>query len=33
VCHCYKENDKIIRIFSGRKATQKEKKFYIEGGK
>jgi len=28
VCHCYKENDKIIRIISARKATTKEKKQY-----
>jgi uncharacterized DUF497 family protein len=24
VCHCYKESDDIIRIFSARKATKKE---------
>jgi uncharacterized DUF497 family protein len=28
VCHCYKENDKIIRLFSARKATTKERKQY-----
>jgi uncharacterized DUF497 family protein len=28
VCHCYKENDGIIRIFSARKATPKERKQY-----
>ena len=28
VCHCYKENDKIIRIISARKATPKERKQY-----
>jgi len=28
VCHCYKENDKIIRIISARKATVKEQKQY-----
>jgi uncharacterized DUF497 family protein len=28
VCHGYKENDDIIRIFSARKATKKEEKFY-----
>jgi len=28
VCHCYKENDKIIRIISARKATAKEQKQY-----
>ena len=31
VCHCYKENDSIIRIISARKATLKERKQY--GGK
>ena len=28
VCHCYRENDEEIRIFSARKATKKEKKEY-----
>jgi uncharacterized protein len=28
VCHCYKENEKIIRIISARKATPKERKQY-----
>ncbi|MFH1505063.1 MAG: BrnT family toxin [Candidatus Omnitrophota bacterium] len=28
VCHCYRENDKIIRIISARKAAKKEKKQY-----
>ena len=28
VCHCYKENDNVIRIISARKATQKERKQY-----
>jgi hypothetical protein len=28
VCHCYRENDKIIRIISARKATRKEEKQY-----
>ena len=28
VCHCYRENDKIIRIISARKATAKERKQY-----
>ena len=28
VCHCYKENDSIIRIISARKATTKERKQY-----
>ena len=31
VCHCYKENDEIIRIISARKATKNETKNY--GGK
>jgi uncharacterized DUF497 family protein len=28
VCHCYRENDEIIRIISARKATTKEQKQY-----
>ncbi|MCL2557938.1 MAG: BrnT family toxin [Treponema sp.] len=28
VCHCYKENDDTIRIFSARKATRNEAEFY-----
>jgi len=28
VCHCYKENDEIIRIITARKATKKESKYY-----
>ena len=28
VCHCYRENDKYIRIISARKATAKERKQY-----
>ena len=31
VCHCYRENDEIIRIISARKATKNETKQY--GGK
>jgi len=31
VCHCYRENDETIRIFSARKATKNEKNSY--GGK
>ena len=31
VCHCYRENDVIIRIISARKATKNESKHY--GGK
>ena len=29
VCHCYRENDNIIRIFSARKATKNETNTYI----
>jgi uncharacterized protein len=28
VCHCYRENDSVIRIISARKATTSEAKFY-----
>ena len=28
VCHCYKENDEIIRIISARKATPNERNQY-----
>lgn len=28
VCHCYKEEDSIIRIISARKATAKERNLY-----
>lgn len=28
VCHCYRENDSIIRIISARKATKKEQQSY-----
>jgi len=28
VCHCYRESDEEIRIFSARKATKTEKKEY-----
>ncbi|HBE04385.1 MAG: hypothetical protein A2096_02270 [Spirochaetes bacterium GWF1_41_5] len=30
VCHCYQEDDSHIRIFSARKATKKENKYYWE---
>lgn len=30
VCHCYRENDEVIRIISARKATKKEVKNYQE---
>ena len=28
VCHCYKENEEVIRLFSARKAETKELKQY-----
>ncbi|MFZ3116212.1 MAG: BrnT family toxin [Syntrophales bacterium] len=28
VCHCYRKNDKVIRIISARKATHSEQKQY-----
>lgn len=28
VCHCYRENDELIRIISARKATKKETSTY-----
>lgn len=31
VIHCFRENDRIIRIISARKATQKESKQYHGG--
>lgn len=31
VCHCYRKNDKVIRIISARKATKKEEKRYDQG--
>jgi len=31
VCHCYRENDSIIRIISARKATKDEARTYKEG--
>jgi uncharacterized DUF497 family protein len=30
VCHCYKENDEVIRIISARKASKKEEAQYNE---
>jgi uncharacterized DUF497 family protein len=32
VCHCYKEKEEQIRIFSARKATKNEKKQYGGNG-
>jgi uncharacterized DUF497 family protein len=31
VCHCYREDDSVIRIISARKATRKEYAIYKEG--
>lgn len=28
VCHCYREDDSVIRIISARKATKREQKSY-----
>lgn len=33
VCHCYRENDTVIRIFSARKATSKEAILYRRSSK
>jgi hypothetical protein len=30
VCHCYRENETVIRIISARKATKNETKQYIK---
>ena len=32
VCHCYRENDTIIRLISARKADKKETDLYNGGG-
>ncbi len=29
VCHCYRENNQIIRIFSARKADREETRVYL----
>ena len=31
VCHCYRENDDIIRLISARKANKQESKKYVGG--
>ena len=31
VCHCYRQEDEIIRIISARKATKKEVNTYAQG--
>ncbi len=28
ICHCYRDNDEIIRIISARKATKSETRYY-----
>ena len=33
VCHCYRENDSVIRMISARKATKKERTSYTGGKK
>ena len=33
VCHCYRENDTIIRIISARKPTKEESSYYEEENK
>ena len=33
ICHCYRENDGVIRIISARKATKNESIHYPLGGK
>jgi uncharacterized DUF497 family protein len=30
VCHCYRENESIVRLISARKATSREKEQYRE---
>ena len=30
VCHCYRENDEVVRIISARKAVPRERKQYGE---
>lgn len=30
VCHCYRQNDSIVRIISARKATKKESNEYLK---
>ncbi|MBO6205686.1 MAG: BrnT family toxin [Lachnospiraceae bacterium] len=31
VCHCYREDDTVIRIISARKATKREEEAYVKG--
>lgn len=30
VCHCYRDNDSVIRIISARKADKEERKEFVE---
>jgi uncharacterized DUF497 family protein len=30
VCHCYRDNDSVIRLVSARKATRHEQRMYEE---
>lgn len=32
VCHCYRENDDVIRLISARKATRRERTYYNNHG-
>ena len=31
VCHCYREDETVIRIISARRATKKEEEVYVRG--
>ena len=33
VCHCYREQESVIRIISARRATRKERLVYTQRGK
>ena len=30
VCHCYRQNEEVVRIISARKATKNERKEYLK---
>ncbi len=32
VCHCYRENDQVVRLISARKADQQESREYFSQG-
>ena len=32
MCHCYRQNEEVIRIISARKATKNETKAYVKRG-